>query len=64
MKKMHLYTGIQLFILVVLCVVKLTKAALAFPFLLILCVPIRIYLLPLLFDDKELNQVSERYKKN
>ncbi|KAG8232819.1 hypothetical protein J437_LFUL014177 [Ladona fulva] len=42
--KMHLYTFIQLMCLVILWVVKSTQAALAFPFFLILMVPLRIHL--------------------
>ncbi|XP_071443219.1 band 3 anion transport protein isoform X2 [Hetaerina americana] len=42
--KMHLFTFIQLMCLVVLWTVKSTQAALAFPFFLILMVPLRIHL--------------------
>lgn len=55
---MNLYTGIQFFILVVLWIVKSTKASLAFPFLLILCVPIRLFLLPHIYSEKELLMVK------
>ncbi len=56
--KMHVYTVIQIVLLVILWIVKSTQASLAFPFLLILCVPVRKYILPYFFDTKELSMVS------
>lgn len=38
--------------------VKLSPAALAFPFVLILLVPVRLFLFKYLFSDQELEQVS------
>ncbi|XP_010329790.3 band 3 anion transport protein isoform X2 [Saimiri boliviensis] len=52
--RMHLFTGIQLICLVVLWVVKSTPASLALPFVLILTVPLRRVLLPLIFRNLEL----------
>ncbi|XP_053426194.1 band 3 anion transport protein isoform X1 [Nycticebus coucang] len=52
--RMHLFTGIQIVCLVVLWVVKSTPASLALPFVLILTVPLRRYLLPLIFRNLEL----------
>ncbi|KAJ8925247.1 hypothetical protein NQ315_001434 [Exocentrus adspersus] len=55
--KMHLFTFIQLICLVILWVVKSTKASLAFPFFLILMVPLRAQL-NRFFSQKELRAVS------
>ncbi len=55
---MHVFTGIQVLALVILWVVKSTQASLAFPFLLILLVPVRRYLLPKFYTKKELKAVS------
>ena len=52
--KMHVFTGIQILCLAVLWIVKSTQAALAFPFFLILTIPVQLYLLPFMFDKKEL----------
>ncbi|XP_055475868.1 band 3 anion transport protein [Psammomys obesus] len=52
--RMHLFTGIQIICLVVLWVVKSTPASLALPFVLILTVPLRRSLLPLIFSQLEL----------
>ncbi|XP_072502135.1 band 3 anion transport protein isoform X1 [Notamacropus eugenii] len=52
--RMHLFTGIQIICLVVLWVVKSTPASLALPFILILTVPLRRFLLPLIFRNLEL----------
>ncbi|XP_004374360.1 band 3 anion transport protein [Trichechus manatus latirostris] len=52
--RMHLFTGIQIFCLVALWVVKSTPASLALPFVLILTVPLRRFLLPLIFWNLEL----------
>jgi len=54
---MNLFTFIQLLCLGILWAVKSTAAALAFPFVLILLVPMRFYLLPLLFTNPELAEV-------
>nr|AEB80408.1 SLC4A1 [Lemur catta] len=52
--RMHLFTGIQIICLAVLWVVKSTPASLALPFVLILTVPLRRFLLPLIFKNLEL----------
>lgn len=52
--RMHLFTGIQIICLAVLWVVKSTPASLALPFVLILTVPLRRLLLPLIFRELEL----------
>lgn len=57
--RMHLYTFTQLSLLVVLWVVKSTEAALAFPFLLILLVPLRLKLLTFIFTEKELHELDK-----
>lgn len=55
--RMHLFTCIQLGCIALLWVVKSTAASLAFPFLLLLTVPLRRCLLPRLFQDRELQAV-------
>nr|XP_020019452.1 band 3 anion transport protein isoform X2 [Castor canadensis] len=52
--RMHLFTVIQIICLVLLWVVKSTPASLALPFVLILTVPLRRLLLPLIFSKLEL----------
>ncbi|XP_006897906.1 PREDICTED: band 3 anion transport protein [Elephantulus edwardii] len=52
--RMHLFTGIQIVCLAVLWVVKSTPASLTLPFVLILTVPLRRLLLPLIFRNLEL----------
>lgn len=52
--RMHLFTGIQIICLAVLWAVKSTPASLALPFVLILTVPLRRLLLPLIFRELEL----------
>uniref|UniRef100_A0A8C3V585 Anion exchange protein n=1 Tax=Catharus ustulatus TaxID=91951 RepID=A0A8C3V585_CATUS len=52
--RMHLFTFTQIIFLVVLWVVKSTPASLALPFVLILTVPLRRFLLPKIFRDIEL----------
>uniref|UniRef100_A0A8C9CFC9 Solute carrier family 4 member 1 (Diego blood group) n=1 Tax=Phocoena sinus TaxID=42100 RepID=A0A8C9CFC9_PHOSS len=51
--RMHLFTGTQIICLVVLWVVR-SKISLALPFILILTVPLRRFLLPLIFQNLEL----------
>lgn len=58
---MHLFTVIQIACLVLLWAVKSTPASLALPFVLILTVPLRRFLLPLLFTRLELQCVSGRW---
>ncbi|NXB83180.1 B3AT protein, partial [Vidua chalybeata] len=55
--RMHLFTFTQIIFLVVLWVVKSTPASLALPFVLILTVPLRRFLLPRIFQDIELKCV-------
>ncbi|XP_051870161.1 anion exchange protein 3 isoform X3 [Pristis pectinata] len=52
--KMNLFTSIQLACIVILWVIKSTIISLAFPFFLILTVPTRCYLLPRIFQEREL----------
>lgn len=56
--KMHLFTIIQLLCLALLGVIKFTKAALAFPFILLLLVPFRLFVLNHIFSESELHEVS------
>ncbi|XP_071370262.1 anion exchange protein 2-like [Centroberyx affinis] len=51
--RMHLFTVLQLTCLSLLWVVMSTAAALAFPFVLLLTVPLRMLLLPRLFSRRE-----------
>lgn len=55
---MHLFTLVQLTCLSLLWVVMATAAALAFPFMLLLTIPVRMLLLPRLFTWRELQSVS------
>lgn len=55
---MNLFTCIQLACIVLLWVVKSTVASLAFPFVLIMTVPLRRFVLPHFFHDRELKAVS------
>lgn len=54
---MHIFTLTQIVSLVVLWAVKSTQASLALPFILILTVPLRRFLLPKIFRDIELKCV-------
>lgn len=56
--RMHLFTGLQLACLAVLWAVMSTVASLAFPFILILTVPLRMCLLSRIFTDREMKCVS------
>ncbi|KAM8934731.1 anion exchange protein 3 isoform 2-T2 [Pelodytes ibericus] len=56
--RMHLFTCVQLSCIVILWVVKSTPASLAFPFLLILTVPLRRYILPRFFHERELKALD------
>ncbi|XP_045464618.1 anion exchange protein 2 isoform X2 [Harmonia axyridis] len=55
--KMHLFTGVQLACLIFLWIVKSTKAALAFPFFLVLMVPLRAQLTHF-FSTRELRALD------
>uniref|UniRef100_A0AAQ5XYL2 Anion exchange protein n=1 Tax=Amphiprion ocellaris TaxID=80972 RepID=A0AAQ5XYL2_AMPOC len=59
--RMHLFTVVQLTCLSLLWVVMATAAALAFPFMLLLTIPVRMLLLPRLFSDRELQSVSPAF---
>ncbi|XP_048866358.1 anion exchange protein 2a isoform X2 [Brienomyrus brachyistius] len=52
--RMHIFTGIQLICLAVLWAVMSTVASLAFPFVLILTVPLKMFLLPQIFTTREM----------
>ncbi|XP_068091353.1 anion exchange protein 2 isoform X2 [Hyperolius riggenbachi] len=52
--RMHLFTGLQLICLAVLWVVMSTAASLAFPFVLILTVPLRMFVLQKIFTKREM----------
>ncbi|XP_076868404.1 anion exchange protein 2b isoform X2 [Brachyhypopomus gauderio] len=52
--RMHLFTAVQAVCLAVLWAVMSTAASLAFPFVLILTVPLRMFLLPRLFTAREM----------
>ncbi|KAM9306026.1 anion exchange protein 2 [Gastrophryne carolinensis] len=52
--RMHFFTVLQLICLVVLWVVMSTAASLAFPFILILTVPLRIFVLRRIFTEREM----------
>uniref|UniRef100_A0A3Q4HJQ4 Anion exchange protein n=1 Tax=Neolamprologus brichardi TaxID=32507 RepID=A0A3Q4HJQ4_NEOBR len=56
--RMHLFTLIQLTCLALLWVVMATAAALAFPFVLLLTIPVRMLLLPRLFSRRELQSLD------
>uniref|UniRef100_A0A8C4SYS2 Anion exchange protein n=1 Tax=Erpetoichthys calabaricus TaxID=27687 RepID=A0A8C4SYS2_ERPCA len=55
--RMNLFTCIQLFCIVILWIVKSTVASLAFPFILLMTVPLRRFILPRIFEDRELKAV-------
>ncbi|XP_030625943.1 anion exchange protein 2b isoform X2 [Chanos chanos] len=52
--RMHLYTAIQVVCLAILWAVMSTVASLAFPFVLILTVPLKMFLLPRIFTPREM----------
>uniref|UniRef100_A0A7N8Y681 Anion exchange protein n=1 Tax=Mastacembelus armatus TaxID=205130 RepID=A0A7N8Y681_9TELE len=56
--RMHMFTLIQLMCLSLLWVVMATAAALAFPFVLLLTIPVRMLLLPRLFTWRELQSLD------
>uniref|UniRef100_A0A3B4CR40 Anion exchange protein n=1 Tax=Pygocentrus nattereri TaxID=42514 RepID=A0A3B4CR40_PYGNA len=61
--RMHLFTVVQMVCLAVLWAVMTTVASLAFPFLLILTVPLRKFLLPRIFNHRELQCVKQAFFK-
>uniref|UniRef100_A0A3B3DX82 Anion exchange protein n=1 Tax=Oryzias melastigma TaxID=30732 RepID=A0A3B3DX82_ORYME len=56
--RMHMFTLVQLLCLSLLWVIMATAAAAAFPFMLLLTIPLRKLLLPRLFSSRELQSVS------
>uniref|UniRef100_A0A8C2A8F2 Anion exchange protein n=1 Tax=Cyprinus carpio TaxID=7962 RepID=A0A8C2A8F2_CYPCA len=52
--RMHLFTAIQVVCLAVLWAVMSTVASLAFPFVLIMTVPVKMFLLPRIFSTREM----------
>uniref|UniRef100_A0AAR2IT69 Anion exchange protein n=2 Tax=Pygocentrus nattereri TaxID=42514 RepID=A0AAR2IT69_PYGNA len=65
--RMHLFTVVQMVCLAVLWAVMTTVASLAFPFLLILTVPLRKFLLPRIFNHRELQHnsvIGKAYNEN
>ncbi|XP_067887152.1 anion exchange protein 2-like isoform X2 [Heterodontus francisci] len=52
--RMHLFTIVQVFCLAILWAVMSTVASLAFPFLLILTVPLKVFALTRIFTDREM----------
>ena len=55
LRRVHLFTIIQLFFFALLYVVKNFKViSIAFPLFILLCIPVRLYLLPKVFTDDEL----------
>ncbi|XP_063075317.1 anion exchange protein 2a isoform X2 [Engraulis encrasicolus] len=52
--RMHLFTGVQMVCLILLWAVMSTAASLAFPFVLILTVPVKMFLLPRIFTPREM----------
>lgn len=58
-RRMLLFTAIQLGLFVLLYVVKAIKMiAIAFPLVIACCIPIRVYLLPKIFTEKELVMID------
>ena len=55
---MHLFTLVQIVCLVALWIVKSTPAVLGFPFVLLLTIPLRFYVLPFMFTARELDAVK------
>lgn len=60
-KKIVLYTVVQILCLAVLWVVKSNHTTkIAFPFFLILCVPVRMFIMPLFYSRKELDELDSK----
>lgn len=58
-KRMHLFTAIQIGLFALLYTVKAIKTiAIAFPIIIALCIPVRLYLLPKIFTEKELVMID------
>ncbi|KAA0201928.1 hypothetical protein HAZT_HAZT004769 [Hyalella azteca] len=56
--KMHLYTAVQVSMIVVLWVVKQSMFALCFPFILLMLIPIRFFVFPRVFSPTELRALD------
>nr|CAB3266294.1 anion exchange protein 2 [Phallusia mammillata] len=56
--RIHIFTLIEVVCLAVLWIVKSTPAQIAFPFFLVLTIPIRRFLLPKIFTPKELQELD------
>ncbi|XP_034535217.1 anion exchange protein 2-like [Notolabrus celidotus] len=56
--RMHLFTIVELICLSVLWIVMATSAALAFPFMLLLTIPVRMLLLPRIFSWREMQSLD------
>uniref|UniRef100_A0A8C4IKJ6 Anion exchange protein n=1 Tax=Dicentrarchus labrax TaxID=13489 RepID=A0A8C4IKJ6_DICLA len=61
--RMNMFTMMQLACIVALWVVKSTEASLAFPFVLIMTVPLRRVILSRIFEERELQAVESFYKQ-
>lgn len=57
--KMHLFTVIQLVLLVLLLIIKSTAASLAFPLFVILLIPLRLKIMPYIFTHSEFEQLDK-----
>ncbi|XP_046565227.1 anion exchange protein 2-like [Haliotis rubra] len=57
--KMHIFTVIQLVCLVILWVIKSTQGALAFPFVLLLLIPLRLQIMSRFFNKQELHELDK-----
>ena len=62
--RIHIFTIIELICLAILWVVKSTPAQIAFPFFLVLTVPLRHFGLPHIFTGKELHEVKPVHKSS
>ena len=56
--KMHLFTFIEVFFVLLMGAVKFTKASICFPFILMMMMPLRFKILPFMFTPKERSHVS------
>ena len=56
--KMHMFTVIQLVLVIIIWIVKSTMAAIVFPLLVFLMAPLRLRILPKIFTHEELEVVS------
>lgn len=58
-KRMHLFTGIQLGLFVILTVFRsISVIAIAFPIVIKACIPVRMYMLPRYFTEEELIMID------